>query len=76
VVFPVAAGKLDPLYKLRRGLLSRGQKRHVTNISAQFVTDSVWELLDMVTYISCSLKINYWFLKLHSCFFYLTTVGK
>jgi len=34
VVLPVAAGKLDPLYKLRRGLLSRGQKRHVTNISA------------------------------------------
>jgi hypothetical protein len=33
VVLPVAAEMLDPLYELRRGLLSKGQKRHVTNIS-------------------------------------------
>jgi hypothetical protein len=34
VVLPVAAEKLDLLNKLRRGLLSKGQKRHATNISA------------------------------------------
>jgi len=33
VVLPVAAEKLDLFYKLRRGLLAKGQKRHVTNIS-------------------------------------------
>jgi hypothetical protein len=50
VVLPAVAETLDPLHKLRRGLLRTGEKKPITKIRAYFVTDSVRELLNTHSY--------------------------
>jgi hypothetical protein len=44
VVFPAVAETLDPLHKLGRGILWKGQQRVVTKVSVYLVIDSVRRL--------------------------------